>query len=751
MLLPMIALATAASGATLSVDPGDPSAFATISEAIAAAASGDSIEVAAGSYAECLDPGGEDLSIASLDGAKVTTLDATDLCDDAISVTSGEALSLQGFTVRNDRARGATVYYSELNLEEVVLSDCGWAGQQGGAIYTYGGSLNLQDCALTDNAAAEGGAIYLYAYGSMQADGCSFEGNLAESHGGAIFSYWENQLSLTSCSLKDNSAVTGSGGALVAENYSELNLEDVEITGNSAYGSGGAIFLYATDRTASLTRVTVSQNTSQAGWGGGIECEWWNHLDIVDSSFVDNEACYDGGAIANWYEAQSSIVGTSFEGNRAASGSGGALILYPGDTAGYPIEVSDCSFSDNEASSSGGALWAGWSLDVQLLGSRFTGNEAGGAGGAVEIYVVEDATVAGNLFCANQADYGGALAVEWATTDSWSNNIFLQNEAGLGGGAYRYASYGAQTVNNSFAGNSASEWGGAYYASWAYSDFRNNAVVSTVAGNGIYAGDAYSYANSPVAYNAWSDNVVIDAGGYFWVEQGLDGNLLVEDAGFLDLVLDGSCDDDLHLALGSPLIDAGDPEIPDPDGSPADIGAYGGPETPIEDHDGDGWDRSQDCVDGAASIHPHAEEVCDGHDNDCDGEVDGQSAVDAQTWYPDVDGDGYGEDESAQTACDQPSGYVAEGGDCDDSDAEVNPGAEEIPGDEIDQDCDGEDGELGDTGQEPADSGDRVEEQEEEGEGCGCAGASGAAGAGWVLVLLGVGRRCRATCRPTSS
>jgi hypothetical protein len=46
---------------------------------------------------------------------------------------------------------------------------------------------------------------------------------------------------------------------------------------------------------------------------------------------------------------------------------------------------------------------------------------------------------------------------------------------------------------------------------------------------------------------------------------------------------------DLHLASTSLLIDAGDPTVLDPDGSPSDIGAYGGPNADQWDLDGDGY------------------------------------------------------------------------------------------------------------------------------------------------------------------
>ncbi len=123
------------------------------------------------------------------------------------------------------------------------------------------------------------------------------------------------------------------------------------------------------------------------------------------------------------------------------------------------------------------------------------------------------------------------------------------------------------------------------------------------------------------------------------------------------------------------------------------------------DYDGDGFgsdaftaqsceppsgyiEDATDCDDADPTLSPDAEEVCDGIDNDCDGEIDEDSPVGIVTWYADVDGDGYGDPSSVIEDCEAPSGYVGDDTDCDDTDDVVNPGALEIC-DEVDNDCDG--------------------------------------------------------------
>ena len=148
-----------------------------------------------------------------------------------------------------------------------------------------------------------------------------------------------------------------------------------------------------------------------------------------------------------------------------------------------------------------------------------------------------------------------------------------------------------------------------------------------------------------------------------------------------------------------------------------------------DDSDGDGYGNGLDCTDydcndGNEDVHPGAEEVCDnGIDDDCvDGDADcpevcddgdedgigvGGSCVveDCDDTNPDIfpgaeeicgndvdedcnglddpccidgDGDGYGEGD----ACD--------GIDCDDTNPDANPGESEVRGNDVDEDCDGE-------------------------------------------------------------
>ena len=107
-----------------------------------------------------------------------------------------------------------------------------------------------------------------------------------------------------------------------------------------------------------------------------------------------------------------------------------------------------------------------------------------------------------------------------------------------------------------------------------------------------------------------------------------------------------------------------------------------------QDADGDGVAGleygGQDCDDQDASVYPDAAEICDDVDQDCDGAVDEGQAF--ATWFPDKDGDGFGDDAGAVEACRVLPDHVVTGGDCSDLDVAVFPSAAEVC-DGVDQNC----------------------------------------------------------------
>ncbi len=147
-----------------------------------------------------------------------------------------------------------------------------------------------------------------------------------------------------------------------------------------------------------------------------------------------------------------------------------------------------------------------------------------------------------------------------------------------------------------------------------------------------------------------------------------------------------------------------------------------------DDVDGDGFgsgiatacgtsNNNLDCDDNNASISPEITEICNDIDDNCNFEVD---EFVLNTYYADVDADGFGDVSATVYACTAPLGFVDNGEDCDDSQllyedvdadgygssnevacgvtnnldcnddvASVNPGVTEVCGNAVDENCDG--------------------------------------------------------------
>lgn len=404
------------------------------------------------------------------------------------SQTSG-ALTIVGTTLEENRARtgGAVNAYSyggSFLLEDCVLSG-NRALRAGGAVFATGlkgrdGRIALTDCELTDNAvlpvdgATDGGAISQGAI-EMTVTGGKISGNTAPVNGGGICSS-VGGLEVSGCEISSNTAGRFGGGLYLsvqtqaAISDSLISDNDAQCNGDEGTGGGGGI---SHNRgSLALTRTVLSGNSSGRR-GGGI-CKGEGELTILDCDILSNDAGTSGGGIYSG-TGQTSIADSLISNNRANRDAGqnslieisGGGIYHGGGSADrlsmtdtvvslntvlqdkrYPLihprggglalrgaaaELRRCAFSGNEASESGGGIYARGDLDA--YDSAFVANRAGTEGGAVSIWTQSASGGSGypyyyrffgGKFDDNYApDAGGAICVG-------NGNIYMEDTAAAG-------------------------------------------------------------------------------------------------------------------------------------------------------------------------------------------------------------------------------------------------------------------------------------------------------------------------------
>ena len=178
-----------------------------------------------------------------------------------------------------------------------------------------------------------------------------------------------------------------------------------------------------------------------------------------------------------------------------------------------------------------------------------------------------------------------------------------------------------------------------------------------------------------------TDLVDVDADGY---NGGLSGNDCDDDVGTVNPGATEDCDGVDQNCDGEIDEDVTSTYYRDADGD-----GFGTEDETIQAcvPGGDFVEEGDDCDDNDPNIGPDAEEICDGLDNDCNSVTDDDVTT---IYYVDFDNDGYGNPTLMQGACGPPSGYVADATDCDDSDPAYRPGASEVDcADPNDYNCDG--------------------------------------------------------------
>ena len=249
---------------------------------------------------------------------------------------------------------------------------------RGGALANAGGTVTITNSTFSNNLARTGGAIANWVLGKMTITDSIFNSNSAEN-GGAISSGGDTELIITNSSFSNNS-VTKDGGA-IESSRNKLAITDSIFKGNSAE-NGGAIEIHY-GRTVIVTGSSFSDNSATEG-GGAIVNDEWSELNITNSSFsdhsayrdgvignrgkltitnsslTDNTATFNGGAISN-YKGTVTITNSSFSDNSADEGNGGGLFANAGI-----VTLSHVTIANNAAGHGGGIYVVGEEYDPLL-------------------------------------------------------------------------------------------------------------------------------------------------------------------------------------------------------------------------------------------------------------------------------------------------------------------------------------------------------------------------------------------------
>lgn len=265
----MLSSADASAGIVIHV-PGD---HPTIQAGIDAAANGDMVRVASGTYAgpgnRDLDFSGKNIVLVSEAGASMTTID----CEGAgrgFWFRYGEAAAavVDGFTIVNgsaDQGGGIRVTgYSEPTITNCVIDNCSASMQGGGVFVSAFARPTFTSCAISGNTAPRGGGVRVGDESVSRFVDCTIAGNTA-SRGGGVAVQDTSSSVFTNCTIKGNQADDG-GGIAFSRNCTPT-FEQCTITGNLATDGGGLIIR---DMSAPIiTGCTVAANHA-LNTGGGI-------------------------------------------------------------------------------------------------------------------------------------------------------------------------------------------------------------------------------------------------------------------------------------------------------------------------------------------------------------------------------------------------------------------------------------------------------------------------------------------------
>jgi predicted outer membrane repeat protein len=393
-------------------------------------------------------------------------------------------------TIRDalDDNTGAAIHFEqdspgfifELILDHVVI-DGAWIDNGNGAGVYAEGSVTIADSTFTNNSAdnGSGGAVYVAdaiavtisdsVFGDPNDDSL---GNFADNYGGDIYVTGGGalaDLSISNSQFYDAYAEDESGGSIAAICAASV-ISGVTIRGAEADEVGAGLYFNDDSGCGADYTVTVTNSrflNNDADWQGGAISDGQDDSEsplteviVSGSYFYQNEA--DLGAAINLDGTTLTVSNSTFIENHAVD-DGGALELCNNEA----VAVTGSRFVGNSSESSGGAIQVNCdTANLTIESNQFQRNTTVGQGGAIRVQTgVSGTSITRNTFTGNSAEQGGAVSINDGEVDSYlwsiSRNTFTKNRATLNGGALHMAlddSGNVVTPNvkkNRFRGNSA--------------------------------------------------------------------------------------------------------------------------------------------------------------------------------------------------------------------------------------------------------------------------------------------------------
>lgn len=253
-----------------------PSDYPTIQEAIDAAAYGDIIVVAPGTYIENIDFKGKGITLQSSHGPRSTVIDGGNPIDPSfgsvVTFRSGEGLDsiIEGFTLTNGTGTvygpsgigGGGIYcinHSSPSVRNNIIID-NFSGDQGGGVFILDSDFGrFTNNFIVENYSHYGGGVYVEGGAPIVAN-CLIGHNLNFSDGGGIY-MWETAMILANCNIVHNENEIWDGGGIWCGLSPDALIANCNVLYNRiADAWGGGIYIYDVNQGPVITNCIVRDN-----------------------------------------------------------------------------------------------------------------------------------------------------------------------------------------------------------------------------------------------------------------------------------------------------------------------------------------------------------------------------------------------------------------------------------------------------------------------------------------------------------